>query len=97
MRIPLFVAVAAALLVVGCYVEEPPRYAHQGQARTCSSPVVVNYRYPTAPGVRTPPPGVRTPPLASQRRCFFRRARWVRVWQGWRRVEGRWSCRRGAP
>ncbi len=35
-------------------------------------------------------------PGAYQRRarCFYRRGRWIRVWQGWRRVPGRWVCRR---
>jgi len=97
----LFGVAAAVMVLGGCYVEETPRYAPRCYTAVCVGQPNVAVK------VRTPPPapslapapapaGAPAPALdpAARSRCFFRRGRWVRVWRGWRRVPGRWICRR---
>lgn len=89
----LFGAAATALLLSGCWVEETPRYAPRCYTSACvsQSQVVVKVRTPPPAPAPAPAPALEPPARA---RCYFRRGRWVRVWQGWRRVPGRWICRR---
>lgn len=96
----LFSVAVAALLLGGCYVEETPRYAPRCYTVACVSQpsVVVKVRTPSPAPAVTRAPAIAPPPApaigpARRGRCFFRRARWVRVWQGWRRVPGRWICK----
>jgi hypothetical protein len=59
-------------------------YWHPGRARW------IGRRWVVLPGHCRRLPG----PHLRRGGCFFARGRWVRVWQGWRRVPGRWICRR---